>query len=300
MANRRIDLKIGFECNNMCKFCVQGSKRYEYAPKTRDELFRDMEEGRKESDEIVFTGGEPTIRKDLPQLVERAKSLGYKLIQIQTNGRMFSSKAFCETLIAAGANEFSPAIHGPSPEIHDSLTCAKGAFAQTVKGIINLKELGQRVIMNSVITKPNHTFLPATALLFVKLKVDQYQFAFVHALGSAKKNFEEIVPRYSELEPYLKKGLDIGVAHGVRVMTEAVPLCVLTGGYEKYAAEFVMPQTKIFDAKWIIEDYTVYRHTEGKLKGPKCNECLYFGFCEGPWREYPETFGFDEFKPVKK
>ncbi len=299
MTHRRIDLKVGFQCNNRCKFCVQGDKRYHYPDKTTDELKQLLLEGRKDADEVVFTGGEPTIRKDLPELVRYARDVGYKLVQIQTNGRAFASMEFCKKMIDAGATEFSPAVHGPTPEIHDSLTLAPGSFKQTVKGIINLKSLGQTVIMNSVITKPNYKYLPETAMLFVKLKVDQFQFAFVHALGSAAKNFDEIVPRYSLLEPYLKKALLIGINAGIRVMTEAVPLCFLTGGFERYAAEFVIPHTKIFDAQWVIDDYTVYRHTEGKLKGPMCRQCVHDAYCEGPWREYPEHFGWEEFHPVK-
>ena len=45
-------------------------------------------------------------------------------------------------------------------------------------------------------------------------------------------------------------------------------------------------------------DYRAYRLHEGKLKGPDCPECRWFPVCEGPWREYPERYGFDEFRPV--
>jgi len=48
-----------------------------------------------------------------------------------------------------------------------------------------------------------------------------------------------------------------------------------------------------------VDDYTVHRLTEGKLKGPQCQECIMNPICEGPWREYPEHYGFDEFRPVK-
>ena len=56
----------------------------------------------------------------------------------------------------------------------------------------------------------------------------------------------------------------------------------------------------VIENKFKIEDYKKYRLTQGKTKGPQCKNCLYFSICEGPWREYPEIFGWDEFKPVTK
>lgn len=299
MALKRIDLKMGFACNNNCHFCVQGHKKKfgnKETAKLKEYLEKSAEEGYKG---VVFTGGEPTIRPDILGLVRHAKKLGFTLIQIQTNGRRFVYKEFCKEIIDAGANEFSPALHGHSPALHDYLTSAKGAFAQTVTGIKNLKDLGQIVITNTVITKSNYRHLPDIAKLLVMLKVDQFQFAFVHALGHAATNFDSVVPRMSLVEPYVKKALTIGVKAGVRVMTEGIPYCFMSD-YEKYVAEAMIPDTKIYDLDNIIEDYSAARITEGKKKGPKCNTCRYFKKCEGSWREYPEKFGWDEFIPVKR
>ena len=82
-------------------------------------------------------------------------------------------------------------------------------------------------------------------------------------------------------------------------MTEAIPYCLMSG-YEDYVAERIIPDTIIFDAEGVIEDYTLTRCTEGKSKGPDCSRCFYFKLCEGPWKEYPEMFGWDEFKPIEK
>jgi len=295
----RIDVKCGFECNNRCRFCVQGDKRYEYGNKSTDEIKQTLAEGRKDADQIVFTGGEVTIRPDFPELVAHAKSLGFKVIQLQSNGRALASMEYARKVRDAGITEFSPAIHGPNPEIHDYLVNAPGAFKQTVKGVLNAKQLGLPVILNSVITLVNYRHLPAMARLFVSLHVDQYQFAFVHALGSAAKNWDEIVPRFRDIEPFVKEGLQVGIDAGVRVMTEAIPLCILSG-YERYAAEFIIPRTKVFDANWTVDDYTKFRITEGKAKAESCRSCRHDPYCEGPWREYPERFGFEEFVPVPK
>ena len=295
-ATERVDIKTGWLCNNRCAFCVQGSKREKYGNKDGAEVRRLLEEARKDSDSIVFTGGEVTVRRDLVELVAYAKSLGYRVIQIQTNGRMLAYRRLCEDLIAAGANEFSPALHGHVPDLHDSLTRCPGSFAQTVRSIRNLKELGQIVLTNTVITRSNYRHLAEIATLLVGLGADQYQFAFVHPIGAAAENFDAIVPRFSLIEPLVVAGLEVGLRAGRTVMTEAIPYCFLKG-FERFAAERVIPRTKIFEGHVTIQDYTRHRLDEGKLKGPACPSCAFFAFCEGPWREYPERFGWDEFVP---
>jgi len=298
---QRVDIKLGFQCNNRCRFCVQGNKREEFPDKTTKEIKRILKEARKKHKGLVFTGGEPTIRKDLPELVEYAKKLGFKVIQIQTNGRMFAYKKFCENLIEKGANEFALALHGHNAKLHDSLTTVPGSFEQTTTGIRNLKSLGQRILMNTVITKPNYKYLPQIAELLVNLGVDQFQFAFIHInqiIFNNKKLIDEIVPRKSKVMPYVKKGLRVGIDTELRVMTEAIPYCFMKD-YENCIAEKIIPDGAVYDADWAIQDYGKYRRTEGKLKGSNCSKCKYFKICEGPWKEYPQIFGWKEFKPVK-
>ncbi len=299
---KRIDLKIGFQCNNRCRFCVQDNKRDTCPNKSVKEIKAILRKKVKEYQGIVFTGGEPTIRKELIDWVRYAKELGYKTIQIQTNGRIFAYKEFCKKMIKAGANEFSPALHGSNAKTHDYLTQVPGSFDQTVQGIKNLRNLGQYILTNSVITKPNYKELPNLAKLLLDLEVDQFQFAFIHINQTIAHNprlIKEIVPRHSEVEPYVKKGLQIGIEAGTKVMTEAIPYCFMKG-YEQYIAEKKIPDTSVFDNDIELDDYGHYRRTKGKIKGPNCSSCRYDKICEGPWKEYPEIFGWNEFKAVHK
>lgn len=295
----RVDIKIGFNCNNYCLFCVQGDKRFKFANRTNKQIKDALADAQKAgSESVVFTGGEPTIHPHILEAVSYAKKLGFKTIQIQSNGRMFSYLDFCKKLIAAGANEFSPALHGSIPAIHDKLTNSPGAWQQVVQGIKNLKFLDQFVLTNTVITSENYKNLPELAELFVNLGVNQFQFAFVHILGNAAKNKTSIVPKKSEIMPFVKAGLDIGINAGKIVMTEAIPYCLMQG-YEDFIAEKIMPETKVVDAEGVIESYGDYRWNEGKIKRSECRPCKYFKVCEGPWKEYPEIYGWDEFILVK-
>ncbi len=295
----RIDIKIGFNCNNMCEFCVQGDKRHKFKNRTIDEIKNALKQAKeKGSQSVVFTGGEPTLHANILEAITYAKDSGFKSIQLQTNGRMLAYKDFCQRLISAGINEFSPALHSSQSKIHDKLTKSPGSWEQVVKGIKNLKSLNQFVLTNTVITGENYKDLPALAKLFVELGVDQFQFAFVHVLGTAAKNKDWLVPKKSEAMPYIKQGLDIGIKAGKIVMTEAIPYCLMQG-YEDCIAEKIMPETQVVDAEGVIESYQEYRWNEGKAKRDECESCKFFKLCEGPWKEYPQIYGWDEFKPIK-
>ncbi len=294
---KRADIKLGFSCNNNCIHCVIADKRGVYKDKTIDEIKDEITDAAKKGcDEVVLTGGEPSIRKDLLDIARHASQSGIKNIQMQTNGRMLSYKDFCRQVVNAGVTDFVVAVHGHVPELHDYITANAGGFLQTVTGIKNLKGLGQRVAINVVVSRPNYRNLSEIANLLVKLHVNQFQFAFVHPLGNAGKHYYSVVPRKSLAEPYVKKGLDIGINAGISCMTEAIPYCFMKG-YEEFVAEERIPQTMIFDAECVIDDFTAQRINDGKKKSEGCMECTYNAVCEGPWREYPEHYGWDEFKP---
>lgn len=292
----RVDVKLSFSCNNHCRFCVQGDKRLHYPDRSPAEARKILREARRRADSIVFTGGEPSLRRDFLDLVRYARKLGYRVVQLQTNGQLLAYPAFAQACLDAGVTEVSPALHGHVAALHDFLTGRTGSFACTVRGIENARAVGLPVLTNTVVTKPNRRHLAAVARLLVELGVTQLQFAFVHPVGTAMRNFDSIVPRLSLLGDELFRALDVAAEAGVRSMTEAVPLCFLPAR-EEAAAEWIIPDAAVFDAEGTIEDYRAFRLTEGKAKGPPCGRCLLDGVCEGPWREYPERFGWGEFRP---
>jgi len=299
--NKRIDVKISFQCNNSCRFCVQGDKRDRFPDKNSQEIMSILREERINCNSVVFTGGEPTIQANLIDYVKYAKDLDYKIIQIQTNGRLFFYKDYCLRLIKAGANVFNPAIHGSSAKIHDYLTRSPGSFKQTMEGIKNLYNLKQKMLFNTVINKVNYQDLPNIVRMLVNFKPSVLQLAFMHISPLVQKDpslVKEIVPRYFQIEKYVKESLQVGIKAKININTEAIPYCFMKD-YEKYVIEDRIPNTNIYDADSTIKNFNAARKINEKAKGPNCHKCKYNKICEGPWRDYPDIFGWDEFKPVK-
>lgn len=294
---KKADIKIGYLCNNNCRFCVQGDEKKRLGNKSTAEIKRSLKDASLDSQIVVLTGGEATTREDILSLVKYAHTFSFRTIQLQSNGRMFAYRDFCKKIIEAGANEFALALHGHIAPLHDWLTQDK-SFHQTVAGIKNLRKLNQRVITNTVITKSNYRHLPEIAKFLISLDVEQFQFAFVHALGSAAKNFDSIVPRMTLVMPYLRKALDIGRHFHKKVMTEAIPYCLMQN-YEDCISENIMPSMKLYEFDQIIQDFKKVRLSVGKAKGSECKKCKLFRVCEGPWKEYPQHFGWKEFIRIK-
>jgi len=296
---RRIDIETGFQCNNYCKFCIQGEKRFKEPDKTKEEIKNILKNYSNDFNSVAFMGGEVTIRSDIFELISFAKRCGYEQIQVQTNGRMFFYIDFCKKIIEAGANEFVIAINGSTENLHDDLTRTNGSFKQTLQGICNLKELNQKVITNTVVTKKNYKDLQNIAKLLINTEVSKYQFAFMHInpfIQNNKKLINEIVPKYSEVKQYVEEAIEMGLDSNIRVLTEAFPFCTLDKKYQKYI--FKNSTRKIESSKSIKFKET--KRNEEQAKDEKCKNCKLSEKCEGPQCAYAEIFGFEEFIPIKK
>ncbi len=293
----RADLKVGFACNNRCVFCAQGDRRATCGAVDVDVLEQRLASARSRSRGLVLTGGEPTVYKHLVRLVRTARRLGYAPIQVQTNGRMLAYRNIVDALRLAGVHEFSPSLHGSTAEAHDALTRAPGSFAQSALGIANAVASGASVVTNSVVVRDNVDDLPALVAKLASLGVRHAQLAFVHPVGTARDGFDAVVPRLSDVEASLRRAHATARAAGVRLVTEAVPLCFLRD-LEEVAVEPAIPSTLVLDFDGAAIDYSAWREGEGKTHGAPCARCSARTRCEGPWREYPERHGWDEFQPL--
>jgi len=101
---------------------------------------------------ILFSGGEPTIRKDLPELAAYAISKGMRAV-ISTNGTLISQKMAC-ILKDIGLSYVGISVDGME-EINDRFRGVKGAFNAALEGIKNCKDAGIKVGLRFTINKFN-------------------------------------------------------------------------------------------------------------------------------------------------
>lgn len=299
-----LDLKVGYSCNNSCIHCV--IKDYEAAlirngqeiDCTTEEclnLIRDAV--RRDVASITITGGEPTIRKDFFELLQACRDAGLK-VGVQTNGRMFYNQEFCKKLEDCGTPRFVIALHGPDATTHDRISQRQGSFIQTSEGIRNLCSAGYHVTGKLVISRINAPSLVGTMQLMASLGIKDALFAFPHGHGNARVNYREIAPRFSELREEIDNLTRIAGEMSFGLTLEAFPLCVLNDPGYVYEFRFLLPGARLCRPSHTDEfDWDVLRPKD-KKKFAQCCSCSCDRFCEGPWREYPETFGDSEFQPL--
>ena len=139
-------------CNLRCPICFahSGAAGYIYEP-TREQI-RGMLENLIANDPVAptalqYSGGEPTVRDDLPELARMAKELGFKHVEINSNGlRMAASVDYCRTLREAGVSTIYLQFDGVTPEPY---IAARGLdlFEVKKKALANLKEAGFRSVV---------------------------------------------------------------------------------------------------------------------------------------------------------
>jgi radical SAM protein with 4Fe4S-binding SPASM domain len=149
-APPRMDLALTYRCNNNCYFCYTGGPQKVIELDTASwKLVLDKlwDSG---IPQVVFTGGEPTLREDLIELVGHAKEFVTGLI---TNGRKLPGLA--EDLKRVDLDYIQVSLESNSPQIHDHMVGVDGAWKETTAGISAGLKNGLEVITNTTLTKDN-------------------------------------------------------------------------------------------------------------------------------------------------
>ncbi len=292
MPRSRTGLFFGLSCNNSCLFCYSKVDQ----PGTKDisttDAKRFLKEKRNAYDELIFTGGEPTIRKDMPELISYAASLGFSLLQLQTNARMFSYPSYAQKVSSLAPIQYFISFHSHLPEISDALTRSPGAHAQTLAGIRNLLALKQHVITNTVVTTLNYQTIPETVSFLSSLNVSSMQLAFLHPPSNAKS---DLLPHLSDSAPFIRKAIVLANDAGIPVKVSGVPFCHLPG-YEKNILELYLSYNS---ADSDLANLKSIESSFGRTKSSSCSSCKFDPICQGVWLGYSNTFGLSELKPVE-
>jgi len=169
-APYRMDLAITYRCNNDCAHCYNARSR-DYPELTTSQWHQVLDKLWSIGiPHIVFTGGEPTLRNDLPELIAHAQQNG-QITGINTNGRRLSDRSYVDALINAGLDHVQITLESHDSEIHDSMVKSHGAWKQTVAGIHNVLETPLYVMTNTTMLSTNSPVLSQTLEFLASLGV---------------------------------------------------------------------------------------------------------------------------------
>lgn len=103
---------------------------------------------------VAFTGGEPTLRDDLVELIRYAEGLG-QVTGLLTDGRRLCDVAYLDTLLQAGLDHLQITLASHQAELHDRLTGRPGDWEAAVAGLRNALAADIYVVAGLVIRNEN-------------------------------------------------------------------------------------------------------------------------------------------------
>lgn len=143
MPDTVVTIETGLGCNNRCAHCPQPSIRSagRMTQPSFQEIRQKIDTARAQGcTQVSLSGGEPTIRRDISELVRYARATGFNKVSITTNGRMFAIPEFVDLMLRSGLTGVSISLHGPDAATHEALTTVPGSFEQALAGMTRLKE----------------------------------------------------------------------------------------------------------------------------------------------------------------
>ena len=183
-APHRMDLMVsamekdgGWHCNQKCLHCYAAGQPMGETPELSTEAWKTVLDTLRKAHipQVTFTGGEPTLRRDLVELVGAAE---WFVTRLNTNGRLLTPE-LCAGLYEASLDSVQVTLYSAEGNIHKQLVGVNG-FCDTVQGIRNAVAAGLIVSVNTPLCSLNTHYADT--------------LRFVHSLGVRYVTCSGLIP----------------------------------------------------------------------------------------------------------
>lgn len=319
------EIALTYRCNLKCKFCYAGCNEtanpcgsgkemnVEQVKQILDRLYQDAK-----VPSVSFTGGEPTLCPDLPELVKYAKDLGMR-VNLISNGTLITEELAGE-LADSGLASAQLSLESHRPEAHDRMTGVKGSYEKTINALGYLKTAGVLTHTNTTINRLNlEECMELPGFVKNELKNERFSMNLIIPTGTAAKDLAGNAVMYSEVGRYLDTVIEESEKHGVEFMWYSpLPMCIyntITKGLGNKGcsacdglisiapngdvlpcASFDDPVGNLlqdeFRSIWDAKAATRYRNKE--YAHSECQTCDNFHICNGTCPLYWRKMGYEE------
>jgi len=324
------EIAITYCCNLKCGFCYAGcnlspnpiNSNAELDTKGLKKIITKIYEQAKVPS-VSFTGGEPILRDDLPELITHAKKLGMR-VNLISNGTLIDKNKATD-LHNAGLDSAQISIEGIDEATHDALTGVKKSFTKAVAAIHYLKNLGIHTHSNTTLNRQNIE-QAAHFPLFVKTILGNKKFSMnmMIPVGNVSKN-QSLKLLYSEMAEVIKIIIAESKKQEIEFMWYSpLPLCLfntITNGLGNKGCAAcdgllsvaptgdVLPCSSFSGAVGNLfkQDFKDFWHKkaatflrEKQFAHEYCKKCEHFILCNGACPLYWKEMGFDELEHIFK
>ncbi|MCR5503321.1 MAG: radical SAM protein [Lachnospiraceae bacterium] len=213
-APHRMDLMVspmtkdgGWHCNLKCLHCYAAGQTHSGEEELSTEDWKKIIDKLKKAGvpQITFTGGEPTMRPDLAELIGYSK---WFVTRLNTNGVKLT-KEYCHALKGASLDSLQITFYSKDREIHNKLVGADG-YDRTLEGIKNALELNMSLSINTPLCTLNADYVKT--------------LEFLHELGVMYVTCSGLITTGNALKEE-STGLQLGKEEISRILREAVSYC---------------------------------------------------------------------------
>lgn len=289
-----LDVVLGYDCNLACTYCtITPEMRLRDVPDKR--LVWEMDRAAKEAfRDIAFTGGEPTIRRNLVALVKYAKKRDFLNVKIASNGLRYADPAYLDMLVEAGVNQFHVSMHAFGDDAYEETVQREGTAGLRRQAIANLVARNLNPIADLILKEDTYRDVRAWVLALADQGVRHFRLWLVSLTDGNANNIQQL-PSITEVAPFVKEALDAARKRDLDVRSLHIPRCFLQG-YEDHVhhpgADHVRVVTPddVFDLK--------NSRLSGGVKPLECKRCRYDNVCPGLRADYIAKYGEGEVKAV--
>lgn len=277
-------LLVTEQCDHFCLMCSQPPKDVDDSHLI-DEIEAVLRLIPKETRELGFTGGEPTLHGDrFLRLVSIAKSqLPSTTLHVLSNGRKFADLSFCESYARIGHHDLMVGIpiYSDDPLVHDYIVQANGAFDETTRGVINLKRYKQKVEIRIVLHKQTIPTLTSLCEFIARnlLFVDHVALMGLEMMGFTRANIDQLWIDPYDYQEQLSRAVCILRDYRIPVSVYNLPLCIV--------GKDVLPAYQRSISDWKNE------------YPPECNQCAKRAICGGFFSSALTSKYSDHLQPYK-
>ena len=320
---RKIYIRVTDHCDENCIFCnaTEGNANIIGSRRVLRNLLARLPTG--QLDQVIFTGGEPTLFKNLPELVGLVYERGARQIILQTNGVRLAEPGALEAYLpwrdrfgigfslhsseAALSDQMTGAAtvptvplsqrHDParvglahSDELQPRPTTPSARFAAKIRAMDRCRELDIPFKITCVIMRPNLQQLPDMARWAADRYGDvlhRFHISYAMPRGRAWMHAGQM-PTFGECQGPFRAAVAIGKQANMRIefsQTASIPPCMLSEHLDCYDTH---------------ADYSGGATAGPELAKPaaSCTGCALDNMCPGVWRRYLEVHGSDELHAI--
>ncbi|MCR5848587.1 MAG: radical SAM protein [Lachnospiraceae bacterium] len=220
-APHRMDLMVSamekegkWNCNQCCVHCYAAGQKNAVEEELSTESWKQIIDKCQKIGipQLTFTGGEPTMRSDLLELIDHAK---WFVTRLNTNGILLSEE-FCEKLKEVSLDSMQITFYSDDENIHNTLVGAK-KYSETVSGIKNALKAGISVSINTPLCTLNKDYVKTLEFLH-SLGVLYVTCSGLITTGNAEKeSSEKLQLSQKEIEDILSAATEYCAKNGMEI-----------------------------------------------------------------------------------